>query len=193
MNRLFEIQTLSECKPRLASRSRLGFDPIILITGGYALAQQLFPNLFGSQRKPITDQDWNSLFPGNGYWTTLLKKYCASRIKYDVDMKFLYPFGNSRGAIADFVVANSVAICPDHTPTAKYGGTGTDPGCWSSGTSELVCQPCMAAFQKLLAKEQAGGGDVFPPGSPFNYQTLLLIGGGVLLLVALSKKKSKKK
>lgn len=193
MNRLFEIQTLSECKPGLRDSSRLGFDPIILVTGGYALAQSLFPNLFGNQRKPITDSDWNSLFPGSGYWTTLLKKYCANRIKYDVDMRYLYPFEKSRGAIADFVVANANAICPDHTPSARWGGTGTDPGCWSSGQSELVCQPCMAAFQKLLAAEQRGAGTQFPPGETFNMQTLLLVGGGVLLLAFLSKRKRSKK
>jgi hypothetical protein len=182
--RKFEIQTLSE-----RNYNRLGFDPIVLITGGYALAQSLFPNLFGNNRKLITDSDWSQLFPGNGYWTVLLKKYCAERIKYDVDMRYLYPFEKFRGAIADFVVKNSTQICPDHTPSVRYGGTGTDPGCWSDGVNELVCQPCMSDFQKLLAAEQRGGGDTFPPGQSFNLQTLLLIGGGVLIIAAIAKKK----
>lgn len=181
----FKIQTLSTCN---RVPTKLGFDPTIVITGGLTVAQQLFPNLFGSNRRPITDQDWDSLFPGGGYWSTLLKSYLKSRCHYDVDMKFMYPgnFGSggswSRGYIAQFVLENRASICPNQPDS-----------CWS-GT---ICQPCMTAFQKILSQEGLTGGTqpagIFPGMSGgIDWTTIALIGGGIFLVAALTKKGKRK-
>jgi len=183
----------------LADNNRLG-EPISILTAGLGLATQLFPNIFGSNRRALTSADWDKLFPGNGYYSVLLKTYLSQRIKYDVDTKFLYPFNhqgiNMRGAIADFVVANAAQICPDYTA----GAGGTNRACWSDGRNELVCQPCMTIFSKILQQEQYSGGNQpvgqYPGGmfsGTLDMSTILLVGGGLLALVLLSKKSKAKK
>lgn len=79
MNR-FKIVTLSANHRRLA-------DPVTVITASVGLLGQLFPNIFGGNRKRLTESDWLQLIPGAGYYTTQLRNYLKTRISYDVDFQ----------------------------------------------------------------------------------------------------------
>ena len=67
----FRIKTLQD--------GETSMDPITIITGGLAVVSQLFPNIFGGGRKRLTDADWLQLFPGSGYWTSLLRSYLKEK------------------------------------------------------------------------------------------------------------------
>jgi hypothetical protein len=167
MRRLFEIQTLSECQPKLADYRRLNdyrrlADPVSIILGIGSVISSLFPNLFGSEK--TSRSVFDKLFPSNGYWTSQYKNYLLSKIVYIKDIeRDLHMY------TGEFIEMHVAEICA--------GKSGTD--CWQ-------------AFYSLLQQESSTGG-LQPVGNIFgaglNYQTLLLVGGGVLLLVALTKKK----
>ena len=186
MKRLFEIQTLSDrVYPSLG-------DPITILTGGLAIVTQLFPNIFGGSRKRLTESDWQQIFPGNGYWGSLIRKYLQGKIVWDTDMKYAYPFVNSQGRteqghIANFVMLNRLQICPD-----------IPPDCFISGGYNVPCQSCMNKFSELLKSETSfpGGGQTYPgvniAGFDFAKALPYLAVGGLALLI-LNKKKSRKK
>lgn len=172
MKRLFEIQTLSD-------NITLN-DPVTVITGAAGVLLQLFPNIFGGNRKRLTDSDWLQLLPGNGTLTTALRNYLKTRIHYDVDV---YKMAGDKTSIQlyteIFADENEDLWCPTK-------------GCWKGSVS-------MPIFYSILQKEALTGGTQ-PYGSvpgfisgfnDVNLQTILLIGGGLLLLFALNKKKRK--
>jgi len=184
MNRLFEIQTLSDCTPRLKNYINLRngetpMDPITIITGGLAVLTQLFPSLFGQPAIPMTDADWVKMFPGNGYWTSLYRNYIKSKIPNTRDLWRLERFTGY------FVWDNRQNIAPE-VPSSCY-----------PYDNPHLCPQVMAKFFALLKQEQRSGGNqpigIFPGGlGSIDPTTLLLIGGGVLLLVMLNKKKKKR-
>lgn len=155
----FEIVTLSD-------RNRSLGDPVTIITGGIALIQSLFPNIFGSGRHRLTDQDWNQLITGNGYWTSALRSYLKQKIHYDADLKNIELFSKY------FAYENKIAL-----GLVNYSGA-----------------EFMQKFYEIINKEKMGintGGTV--PGfitsaTGIDTTTLLLIGGAVVLLFALNKK-----
>lgn len=170
MNRLFEIQTLSDrnygFKP-----SRLA-DPVTVITGIATIIPSLFPNLFGSER--TSRAVFDKLFPGNGYWTVMYKNFLLERIKYVKDIeRDLLMYTN------EFSKINVRGICGSE-PEVSEGGK---------------CNRTLTLYEILKREQSTGGqspiGNVY--GGGVNYETLFLIGGGVLLLSLLLKKKSRKK
>ena len=172
MQRLFEIQTLSE-------RHRLA-DPIAILTAGMGTLTALFPNIFGGSRKELTSTDWLELIPGSGHWTTMLRNYLASRIHYDVDaVTNIQPFTTV------FVWENGQQICGHPKGTWGAAGAGTE-------------QKCMRRFYDIIREEAMTGGS--SPvgqtpggfGATINYETLLLVGGGLLLVMAITKKKKRR-
>ena len=184
MNRLFEIQTLSDCgNPHVYNR--LGqsgppgqpVDPFAVITGGIGVLSNLFPNIFGGARKKLTSADWLQLIPGSGHWTTKLRNYLAIRIHYDVDA-----VANIQPFTVTFVWNNGAQIC------------GHAKGTWGAAGPDTE-QKCMQRFFDILREEQRTGGT--SPigqtpggfGSTINYESLILLGGGLLLAMAVFKKK----
>lgn len=176
MNRLFEIQTLSE-KRNLKNGETM--DPITIITGGLAVVSQLFPNIFGGGRQPMTQAYLDSIFPGSGYWTVKLKAYLKEHTRYTIDAKYWYPFENQAGYIADFAYIHK----SEYAPTC---------------TSFKDC--AWGKFLEILKRESVTGGNQPVgqyPGLPggigsIDWQTLLLFGGGAFLLFALMNKKKKR-
>ena len=162
MNRLFDIVTLSD-------RSRLA-DPITILTGSIAVLSQLFPNIFGGNRRRLTESDWIQLLPGAGYWTTSLRNYLKARIHYDTDYQT-----NILQYSKNFVYENASELC---------GGT--------------YSENCYSNFLQKLKTETATGGNAPIGITPGGYgQTLnpsllipLAVGAVVLVLAMKAKKKN---
>lgn len=174
MNRLFEIQTLSD-----RNYKRLG-DPMAIITGGLAVISQLFPNLFGAPAIPITEADWVKMFPGNGYWTSLYRNYIRSKIPNTRDLWRLERFTGY------FVWDNRGTIAPE-VPESCY-----------PYDEPHRCPAAMSKFFNLLKKESQSSGNYpvgqFPGGiGTLDASSLLLIAGGVVLLMLLMKNKKGQK
>lgn len=160
--RLFDIVTLSSNHSRLA-------DPATILTAGVAVLTQLFPNIFGGNRKKLTESDWLQLLPGAGYWTTSLRNYLKAHITYDVDYtNNIIPFTKY------FVDDNKNQIC---------GGSYTDA--------------CYSKFLGMLDTEKKTGGmdpvGITPGGygGTVNYSTLMPLAIGAIALVFLMKSKKK--
>lgn len=164
--RKFNIVTLS-------SDQKLS-DPVTVITGGIALLTSLFPNIFGGSRKRLSNEDWLTLIPGAGYWTTQLREYLKTRIHYDVDFTTnVLPFSK------------------------HFANLQRDAGGFCNGCSND------AAYQKLLNvlnQEKSTGGNspvgVTPGGygltTDWNSLIPLAIGGLVLVAIMKSPKRGKK-
>lgn len=168
--KFFRIQTLSE--------NGGSMDPISIITGGAGLLTQFFPNLFNT-RTPMTRAKLNEVFPGNGYWTVLLKNYLLEHTQWTVDMKFWFPFEDQAGYIQDFAYMHRGTYAPQCPNFANCA--------WQE-------------FQQILKKERVSGGNQpsgqYPGGlysGSVDFTTLALVGGGLFVLFALSKKKSRAK
>jgi len=160
MNRLFEIQTLSECNTSLKNGATM--DPATIILSIGTIIPGLFPNLFGSET--TSRSVFDKLFPSNGYWTNAYKSYLLSKIKYIKDIeRDLHMY------TGEFIQMNQAQICS--------GKSGTD--CWTAFYKLLQQESSTGGLSPI--------GNVF--GGGLDYQTLLLVGGGVLLLLALTKKK----
>lgn len=148
----------------LIKRRRLG-DPITIITGATALINQLFPNWLGSSARS-TMQDFISLLPGNGQWTTRFREYLLANIKYQKDIS-----RDMRLYTERFVKMNHSSLYPQ-----------THIDNWGVGEQKFV---------QILRQEAAGQGTQVYPGIDTGglaaYLPYLLIGGVVLL--ALNKKK----
>ena len=168
-NGLFDIATLSDCVGcgevyDHAEYNNLS-DPIAIITGGVAILQSIFPNLFGGGRRELTSADWLMMFPGNGFWTVKLRNYLATRIHYDADLENIQPFTGV------FVSENRAAL---------QGSNQTER---------------MQYFLSVIAQEKVSGGALPVgqiPGLPgtFNYQAMLpFLIGGIVLIMVLKKKK----
>ena len=56
MKRLFEIQTLSDCN-RLQDHTRLGFEPVTVITGTIGFLNTIFPNIWGGRSQAQVSAD----------------------------------------------------------------------------------------------------------------------------------------
>lgn len=166
MQRLFEIQTLSDCDKRFPNLSQGGVDPVSIILGGLPVINQLFPNLFPNRRR-LTEADWLKFFPSSGRWTTDLRRALSNSIHYDTDLKNIPEFTKY------FVDENKSSICPS---------------CQSFNEA-------FVAFSDILKQEArtggSGGGGSYPYGSSINWQEILLYGGGAILLLTLLNKKKK--
>ena len=162
MKRFFDIVTLSANHKRLS-------DPVTVITSGVAILSQLFPNIFGGNRKRLTETDWLQLFPGAGYWTTSLRNYLKAHIHYDTDYT-----ANVLQYSKDFVYNNASQLC---------GGVYTDA--------------CYSKFLGMLQTEKNTGGNspigITPGGYGLttDYSTLVPLAIGALALVFLMKSKKK--
>lgn len=162
-DRKFEILTLSDCIGCESTYSNLG-DPIAIITGGVAILQGLFPNIFGGGRRELTQGDWLQMFPGSGMWTVRLRNYLARTIHYDSDL------GNIEEFTRNFVYENMGSIAGANF-TAKY-----------------------STFLAIIQEEKfSGGASPFGniPGiqAGFNYQAMIPYALGGLVLVFLFRKK----
>ena len=174
--RKFRILTLSD---NLNLRDN-NVDPISILTAGTAFLQSAFPNLFGANRRALTANDWNSLFPGDGYWNMKLKNALASIVKYDTDLKYLYDLdGRGNGLISNFVFDNRKQICPS-----------VPDSCWTPNNTSS-CQTCMNTFAGLLSDEQSGGGSIYP-GVPQNFSKYIPYAIGAVVLIAILKNNKKK-
>lgn len=162
--KLFEIATLSDHVGWIDDHQNYNnlSEPIAIITGGVAILQSIFPNLFGGGRRVLTTQDWTQMFPGNGAWTVRLRNYLANTIHYDADLTNISPFTRN------FVFDNKVALCGVGVPFNN----------------------CFQTFLQIIEQEKFSGG-TFPVGQipgiagAFNYQAFLpwVIGGLALVLV----------
>lgn len=169
-NGQFEIVTLSD-----RQFGKLG-DPVTVITAGISLLTSLFPNIFGGNRKRLTDADYVSLLPGSGYWTTRLRDYLKSRIQYDVDW-----------------VTN---VEPFSAQFAYYRRDENQGFCDECSNPEAV-----KALYNLIREESNTGGNSpvgqVPGGygSTLDYSTLIpiVIGGLALVLIMKKKKTTRRK
>lgn len=126
MNRLFEIQTLSEGQYKRLS------DPVTVITGIATVLPSLFPNMFGSETLNMGHLD--KLFPGNGFWTVKYKNWLLQRIKYLKDVqRDLHMY------TGQFIEANQAQICP--------GKSGTD--CWQAFYKLLQKESLTGGYQPV--------------------------------------------
>ena len=168
-NRLFDIMTLS-------SNHRLG-DPISIITGGIAILNQLFPNLFGGGRKKLTDADWLELIPGSGYWTTALRNHLKSAIHYNNNLDNIQQFTK------DFVYVHR----------SEFSNIPAYP----QQINEQQFQVAFTKFMDILEKEKSSGGTspigVTPGGvgGTLDYTSLIPLAVGAVVLVMIMKKKKK--
>lgn len=154
-------------KATIRSLSGLGIiDPASILTIGTAALttlQQLFPSLFGTSRKKLTDSDWNVLIPGNGRWHNALRNYLKTHIHYDVDAtNNIVPF------TANFAYENGM--------TNEQLGKLLDEEAVSGGYSTIPGLPWQ--------NPDVGGTGSFA----ISTNTMLLIGLGLLAILALKKK-----
>ena len=184
MNRLFEIQTLSEkrCFKDYGNLKNGGtVDPVTIITGGIGLLTQLFPGIFGNSQPLLTDQEWLEIIPGNGYITSSLRTWLKSHLGRKSDLTRIFSSGKPglEHHTIGFAQSKSMLWCPDGS---------------CQGNPESVLMP---KFYAALKKESYTGGNL-PIGTVPNFisgfgglnvSTILLIGGGVFLLYALTNKK----
>jgi hypothetical protein len=134
MNRLFEIQTLSDRNYR-----RLA-DPITVIAGIATILPTLFPNLTGSER--LSMAHLNQLFPGNGFYTMQYKNWLLQRIKYLKDVeRDLHMY------TGQFIENNQGVFCT--------GGTGT---CWQ-GFYKVLKQEAVTGGQSPVGNIYGAGFD----------------------------------
>lgn len=166
----FSILTLSD-NNRYQIKSRLG-DPISIITAGASVLNSLFPNIFGGNRKELTNSMWLELIPGSGYYTTALRNYLKTRIKYDVDfVTNALPFSQQFA----FNLRDSGELCPNCDNTQAYQN-----------------------FLNVLNKEKQTGGNLpigqTPGGfgSTLDLSTLVPLAIGGVVLVMLMKNKKRK-
>ena len=163
----FRILTLSDNN---RYRTRLA-DPVSVITAGIGILSSIFPNIFGGNRKRLTEEMWLQLIPGSGYYTTGLRNYLKSRIHYDVDFTTnALPFSQAYA----YGLRDSGELCANCNNTQAYQN-----------------------FLTVLNKEKQTGGN--QPigqtpgglGSTMDLSTLvpLAIGGVVLVMLMKSKKK----
>ena len=168
--RLFDIATLSDCigcdENYNSSYTSLS-EPIAILTGGIAILQSIFPNLFGGGRRPLTSADWIMMFPGNGNWTVRLRMYLSEHIHYDADLPNIAEFSRY------FVDENKTAICGIN----------------------VAFNDCYQQFLQIIEQEKFSGGTLpigSIPGMPgtFNYAALMpwLIGGLALAFIMKKKK-----
>lgn len=156
----------------------LGADPMGIITGSIPLLNQIFPNLFGGNRRRLTQADWNQMFPGNGYWTVRLKNYLARHTHYDVDLKYLYDTGNGYGYIINFIAENRAEIWPQR---------------WQS-VQQLSYPEQLRLFEDVINEEKFTGGNSpvsqvkYLQGS-MDFSKILPIAGVVLVVGLLMSKK----
>jgi hypothetical protein len=175
MYRKYKIASLSECND--CNHPSLG-DPVAIIAGGMGVLSQIFPNLFGGTRRQLTAQDWNTLFPGNGYWTSKLRNYLKAKIKYDEDLPFIWNDGTGNGYINYFVHENQSGLCNLPSYPAAYN------------------QECFSKLLDFIEQEKQG---VYPggklPGVGVGVAGLDIEGllpyviGGVVLFAILRKQK----
>lgn len=93
----------------LEGLGKLGIlDPASLLAigqGAMTVLQQLFPKIFGTSRRRLTDSDWNTLIPGNGEWHNRLRQHLKNTIHYDTDaVNNITPF------TADFAARNGLTM-----------------------------------------------------------------------------------
>lgn len=149
-------------------------DPTTILTAGVSLLSSLFPNIFGGNRKELTESDWVTMLPGSGYWTVKLRNYLKSRIKYDVDYA-----NNVQPFTIQFVADNKANICPTYD------------------TSNHNWQACYRKFLQMLQTEaQTAGTEPIgqTPGlnTGFNLESILpyaLIGAFAYILVKKNRGK----
>jgi hypothetical protein len=178
--RLFDIVTLSDknISTRLA-------DPVGIIVGGTTVISQLFPNLLGTER--ASEQDFRTLFPSNGYWTSQFRTYLQNRIKYKKDIG-----RDLQTYTLQFVIDNNSAICPG-TYTFQ-NPPGNNPG--GGGASGWL--PCVESFYRILQQESRTGGaspvgTIAPGLSGINWTEIVPYAlGGIALFVLLQGRKKKR-
>lgn len=182
--RLFDIVTLSGNNRNLKEVANV--DPITILTGGVAVLSQIFPSIFGGNRKRLTEADWLQLIPGAGYWSTKLRNYLKTRIQYDVDFA-----NNTQPFTLQFVSENHNSICP-RTYTFQ-NPPGVNPG----GGGSAGWLPCYEMLLSKLRQEQETGGNspigITPGGygGTIDYSTLMPLAIGAIALVFLMKSKKK--
>jgi len=174
-NRLFDIMTLSS-KQFLSEGENV--EPITILTSGVAILSQIFPNIFGGNRKRLTEAMWLQLLPGAGYWTTSLRNYLQARIHYDVD----YP-KNVLQFTKDFVYERPGEVCG----LKDWGGPASPK-----------FAACYESFLAKLSDEKNTGGQspigITPGGYGMttNYSALVPIALGALALIVVMKSKKKR-
>ena len=128
--------------------------------------QAIFPNIFGGNRRRLTDEDWNKLIPYNGYWHNQLRAYLKSAIHYDVDA-------------VNNVVPFTKYFAIDHNMTIDQ-------------LNALLKQE--AAGQSVPDSPYLNYDNPLAGGvGSMDTTTLLLIGGAVIFLMSQSNKKRTRK
>lgn len=176
----FNIVTLSSKHRKLSDSNSPDISGVI--TGGIGILTNLFPNIFGGNRKLLTDSDWLQLMPGAGYWTTQLRNRLKSTIKYDTDFQT-----NVQAFTNNFIYENRKQICPK-----------IPDSCWAYNQTGS-CTECVQTFYAILNKEKSTGGTspigITPGGYGLtsDWSTLIPLAIGGIVLVAAMKTKKKRK
>ena len=170
----FNIMTLQD-------NYRLG-DPVTIITAGVGILSSLFPNIFGGNRKRLTDADWLQLFPGSGYWTSALRNDLKTHIHYDVD----FP-----GNVSDFTKYFVDRKRSDIIPSL--------PAYPATITGEQYQQAYKTFLEYLALEKQTGGNSPVGQvpggyGQTVDWSKFIPIAiGGIVLIVAMKNKKGSRK
>lgn len=139
-------------------------------------------------KTPLTLNDLNAVFPGNGYYTTALKTFLLTQIAWKDDLLTKHIDMKMKAYIQKFY---SFEKCQDLRAA----------GCFAikSYPDVYECDECTQRFYNEL---QAEGGIIKTAGTPgypgtifsgdINWQTIALIGGGLFLLLAVTKKRKRK-
>lgn len=174
----FQIATLSS---RLGQAP--GVDPISILIGAIP---GLF-NLFG--KNPVTLDELNKLFPGNGYWTASLKNYLMQHIAW-IDDAFPRHVDQKMRAFIQNVYSKSQC-------TSERAA-----GCFQVRTYPDVyeCEACTSKFLQTLQQEQTTGGSQpfgqYPGGmfpGTISMNDIFLYGGIAIVAILLLKSKKRKK
>jgi len=185
MKDFFEIVTLSDCLGCRKTKTNLkdgnNMSPVEVILGGAAIIKSIL-GLFGGGSRRLTQDDWNKLFPSNGYWTTRLRNYLSSQIGWDTDLNKILA-----GSGLTYLEGNTQVFV--HKNLNELSG-----GKWANLQTTLTAvqfQTELNNFYKILEAESKGQSGSSQAGilGDLGIVPLLIIGGIVLSVMSSPTKK----
>ena len=145
-------------------KQSLSFDPVTVVTGGYNIIQEILGLFGGDPNRRLTLQDWQKLFPTNGYWNNRLRDYLSSTILYDNQLENISLYTQY------FVHENMQELSGGQYPNLDQN---MPPGEFTRILNE---------FYKKLENERTGTTNGFLTSSFVGSGSLVPVVGGVILL-----------
>ena len=170
MKKLFDIVALADKPDYQLKDNGTNMSPVEIILAGAGILQGIL-GIFGGGSRRLTANDWQKLFPANGYWTNRLRTYLSMHIHWDTDLKNVQPFTKY------FVHENLSEITG-----GKYFNL-------QHGIPESEWNKIMTDFYNMLNSEggyaQNAGGMM---GAAGDFLPWLLVGGLAIYLFTKAKK-----